>query len=144
MHSLASSPTNMHYINALHCGNPTKTCPQSGIGPSLSSFKKLQRLSKASKSFLRQRSIHNQASRPSLFQKLQIIPFTPCILYEMTNHLLEQVESQCLFKASKNLPSKLIFDEVTTLKPKYLKNAPYQLRRIFKRLLWPSAHSVGV
>ena len=51
MHSLASSPTNMHYINTLHYGNPTKTYTQSGIGTvtlklrkaseTLKSFKKL-------------------------------------------------------------------------------------------------------
>jgi hypothetical protein len=49
MHSLASSHSNMHYINALHCSNPTKTCPQLGIGAvTVKSFKKLARLSKAS------------------------------------------------------------------------------------------------
>ena len=42
MHLLALSHTYMHYINALHRGNPTKTCPWSGIGAvTLKSFKKL-------------------------------------------------------------------------------------------------------
>jgi hypothetical protein len=42
MHFLASSHTYMHYINALHRGNLTKTCPWSGIGAiTLKSFKKL-------------------------------------------------------------------------------------------------------
>ena len=42
MHSFTSSHTYMHYINALHRSNPTKTCPWSGIGTiTLKSFKKL-------------------------------------------------------------------------------------------------------
>ena len=42
MHLLASSHTYMHYINALHRGNPTKTNPWLGIWAiTLKSFKKL-------------------------------------------------------------------------------------------------------
>ena len=101
MHSLASSYTYMHYINALHRGDPTKTCPQSGIGAvTLKSFKKLERLSKASKSFsqkvlsiIRYRDLRSFKS----FKKT----FTPRKLYEMTNHLLQQVESQCLSECRK-------------------------------------------
>ena len=90
MHLLASSYTFMHYINVLHCGNQTNTYPWSGIGAiTLKSFKSLTR----------QRPVcsrHRDLCSLKTFKN-----FTPRKLYEMTNHLLQQIESQCHFKCQK-------------------------------------------
>ena len=97
-------------------------------------------LSKASKSFTRQRPV---CSRHQDLRSLKTFKnFTPCILYEITNHLLQQVESQRLSKCRKTCKQVDIRRSYNT-QPKSLKNVGDQLRCIFTRLLRPLACGVG-
>jgi hypothetical protein len=86
-HSLVRSHTYMHYVNALHHGNPTKTYRWSGIRAiALKASKCFRDSQNLQKNFSRQRPVcsrHQDLRFVETFKN-----FTPCILYEITNHLL--------------------------------------------------------